>query len=111
LFSHKIDCHPKRSESKDLRLPLVAFEHHDRNTPSWVRFVSGHDFSRAANGRKMMLGFSPCEKSFRTEPGISQAAEKLIGRAKKRQGITSQLAEKVFRAVGLGFIPGINRAK
>jgi hypothetical protein len=27
------------------------------------------------------------------------------------QSTTSQLGEKVFRAVGLGFIPGINRAK
>ena len=52
-------------------------------------------------------GFNP-----RTKPPEStralQSVEKRIQCCKKRQGTTSQAAEKLLRAVGRGFNPGIN---
>jgi hypothetical protein len=41
----------------------------------------------------------------------SQAAEKHMPGTKTRQGTTSQLAEKLIRAVGRGFIPDIKASK
>ena len=40
-------------------------------------------------------------------PGALESLAKLLGDCNKRQGTTLQSAEKLIRAVGRGFIPGI----
>ena len=53
--------------------PCFLSPHGFTRTENWTCFVSGHDFSHAAQSAKLMLGFSP-RKSFTAPPPPSPFA-------------------------------------
>ena len=85
--------------------------------------AKGHDFTASGKTRpggrpgihprhkanQISLGFSPCGMLFKLFAGSVAFFRKLFGRANSAQNAIRALyaAEKLIRAVGRGFIPGI----